>query len=363
MRIRLLYFENADPQIFNLASILSYAYSTRELKVLSPILIIMEGFNKPFSYLGYYQDVDREVKLNNCKTYNVELVRRWKLGMGNIFMDKITGGWAIIFPQIIFKNSIEAYDILVGKVFLDAIRTLGVKDAEYVSPNDIRTKGKKLCGTGVSILNNQEKVLFFNGFTNLWKPDPELPFKILNIPPEKFADKAIKKPEEYFAAIEIDGNHSPKNGEFRDALANAIKKEFNAEIEIDDLNEEEEKIWNKYLTILKSEDFIYRRSTSKFIAKNREYEYRFAQKKYRKLVQASVAINNNKIKDVMITGDFGLVPPDLDEDIARSLIGLNCNDFNSAKDRIMRLMRSEYEIIGATPEEFITPVFIACKGV
>ena len=150
MNIRLLYFEGADPQIFNLASILSYAYSTGELKEMPPTLIVMEGFSRPFSYLGYYQDVDREVKLDNVTKYNVELVRRWKLGMGNIFMDKITGGWAIIFPQKVFKNSAEAYDILVGRVFLDTVKSLGVTNAEYVSPNDIRVKGKKLCGTGLN---------------------------------------------------------------------------------------------------------------------------------------------------------------------------------------------------------------------
>ncbi len=362
MNIRLLYFEKADPQIFNLASIISYAYSTGELRELSPTLIVMEGFSKPFSYLGYYQDVDREVKIDNCKKYNVELVRRWKLGMGNIFMDKITGGWAIILPQRMFNNSSEAYDVLVGKVFLNAVKELGVKDAEYVSPNDIRVKGKKLCGTGVSILNNQREVLFFNGFTNLWKPDPELPFKILNIPPEKFADKAIKKPEEYFASIDIDGILTPKSGDFKESLVNAIKKVFDAKIEIGELNDEEEKIWSKYLSILSSEEFIFRRSTSKFMAKNSTYEYRFAQKKYRKLIQASVALSGNEIKDVMITGDFGLVPPDLDEDITREIIGLKCDEFNVARDKVLKMMKEGREIIGATPEEFITPVFMACKG-
>ncbi|WP_278465170.1 biotin/lipoate A/B protein ligase family protein [Saccharolobus islandicus] len=363
MNIRLLYFEGADPQIFNLASILSYAYSTGELKEMPPTLIVMEGFSRPFSYLGYYQDVDKEVKLDNVTKYNVELVRRWKLGMGNIFMDKITGGWAIIFPQKVFKNSAEAYDILVGRVFLDTVKNLGVTNAEYVSPNDIRVKGKKLCGTGVSILNDKREVVFFNGFTNLWKPDPELPFKILNIPPEKFADKAIKKPEEYFAAIEIDGNLTPKLGDFKEALVKAISKEFNAKVETEELSDEEENIWRKYLNILKSEEFIFRRSTGKFITKNRGYEYRFAQKKYRKLVQASLALDdNNRIKDVMITGDFGLVPPDLDEDITKELIELTCDDFEVAKNRVLKLMKNGYEIIGASPEEFITPVFMACSG-
>ncbi|TRM86464.1 ligase, partial [Sulfolobus sp. E3] len=38
MNIRLLYFEKADPQIFNLASIISYAYSIGELEELYPTL-------------------------------------------------------------------------------------------------------------------------------------------------------------------------------------------------------------------------------------------------------------------------------------------------------------------------------------
>jgi lipoate-protein ligase A len=364
MRLRVLYYKNAEPQIFNLASILSYGYANGELSSMEPTLIIMEGFNKPFSYLGYYQDVDRELKLENCKKYNVEIVRRWKLGLGNIFMDKFTGGWALVLPKNIFSNLTQAYDILVGRVFLNAIKELGVKNAEYVRPNDIRVKGKKLCGTGITVVKNRRETFFFNGFTNLWKPDPELPFKVLNIPPEKFIDKAIKKPEEYFASIDIDGDKSPNEGDFMNSIINSLRGEIKFEPFEDELNDEELRIWNYYLKVLTSDDFIFRRSTSRFKLKNYGYKYKFSQRKFRKLVQASVALDEeNNIHDVMITGDFGLAPPDIDEEIIKLLLGLNCRDFYRAVEIVSRLVEEKnYEITGATPKEFITPVFDACNS-
>lgn len=369
-RIRLLYYRDAEPQTFNLASILSYAYAHGELGTLEPTLIVMEGFSRPFCYMGYYQDIDREVIYDNVVKYGVEIVRRWKLGLGNIFMDKVTGGWAFLMPgpqyKEYFRTAAETYDVLVGRVFLNVVKKLGVLEAVYVPPNDIRIHGKKLCGTGVTIVKGSHgEVNFFNAFTNLTHPDPELPFKVLNIPPEKLRDKGVKRPEEYFASIERDGARgAPKPGEFRDALVEGISEALDAEVYEGELGEDEKRVWERYLSILKSEDFIFRRSTSRFKARMPPgTRYGFAQVKYRKLVQASVAVTpDGVIRDVMITGDFGLVPPDLDEEIARLLVGLRVDQFEEAARRVRELVsKPGYEITGASPEEFITPAFTAAR--
>jgi len=371
LKVRMLYYSQAEPQVFNLISILSYAYAkTGELKELEPTLVVMEGFSRPFCYMGYYQDLDREVIYENAVKYGVEIVRRWKLGLGNIFMYANTGAWAFNMPaptyREYFKSMSEAYDVLAGKIFLKAIHKLGVPDAYYVPPNDIRVKGKKLCGTGVAIESGPYgEVLYFNAFTNLTHPDPTLSFKVLNIPPEKLKDKGIEKPEEYFASIERDGvRGAPRPGEFRDALVEAVSEVLNASIYEGSLTEEESRVWEKYLAILKSEDFIFRRSTSRFKARMPPGTlYGFAQEKYRKLVQASVAVTpDGVIKDVMITGDYGIAPPDADEEIASLIKGLTVNDYEEAVRRVKKLFsKPGYEITGATIEEFLTPVFIAAK--
>lgn len=375
VNLRLLYCRDCDPHIFNLASILAHAYASGELDIVQPTLMVMEGFERPFTYMGYYQDVDREVDLESMKKYGVEIVRRWKLGYGNIFMDKVTGAWALVMPEGVFENYFkdakEAFDVLVGKIFLDAVKRLGVKNAYYAPPNDIRVpvgegKSKKLCGTGVDIASGpQGRALYFNAFTNLRHPDPHLPFKVLRVPLEKILEKGFTSPQEYFASIEKDGGRIPSLGEFKDAIVSAVKETLNIDIEEGSLTLAEETVWKRYLVELKSEEFKFRRSTRKFKESMPEGTlYGFAQAKYRKLVQASVAVDREgTIKAVMTTGDFQVIPADGDEVIAQKLIGFKAWEYEKATSAVNELVNKKgYTIIGATPEEFIKPVFEAAQN-
>lgn len=373
--LRLLYCRNCDPHIFNLTSILAYAYARGEMEDLQPTLMVMEGFGRPFTYMGYYQDVDREVDLENMEKYGVEIVRRWKLGYGNIFMDKVTGAWALVMPDKVYKDYFksvnEAFDILVGKIFLDVVKRLGVKNAYYAPPNDIRVpagrgRSKKLCGTGVDIASGPRgSALYFNAFTNLRHPDPDLPFKVLRVPKEKIVEKGFTSPQEYFASIEKDGGRTPLPGEFKDAIVSAVGKAMNVNVEEGDLTRAEETLWRKYLAILKSREFKFRRSTKKFLEEAPKGTfYGFAQIKYRKLVQASVAVDDKgTIRAVMITGDFHIIPADADEEIAQKLVGFKAWEYEKASRLVSEIVeKNGYTIIGASPEEFIRPVFEAAQN-
>lgn len=373
--LRLLFCRDCDPHIFNLASIMAHAYAKGELEKLQPTLMVMEGFERPFTYMGYYQDVDREVDLENMEKYGVEIVRRWKLGYGNIFMDKVTGAWALVMPggvyEEYFKDAEEAFDVLVGKIFLDAVRRLGVKNAYYAPPNDIRVpleggKSKKLCGTGVDIASGPSgRALYFNAFTNLRHPDPDLPFRVLRVPLEKILEKGFASPQEYFASIERDGGRVPSPGEFKDTLVSIVEETLNVDVEEGGLTAAETEIWRKYLAKLKSMEFKFRRSTRKFMEAMPEGTlYGFAQAKYRKLVQASVAVDREgTIKAVMITGDFQVIPADGDEEIAQRLVGFKAWEYGKAANLVSGIVgRKRYKIIGASPEDFIKPVFEAARN-
>ncbi|WP_338603241.1 hypothetical protein V6M85_03920 [Sulfolobus tengchongensis] len=64
----------------------------------------------------------------------------------------------------------------------------------------------------------------------------------------------------------------------------------------------------------------------------------------------------------MITGDYGLSPPDLDEEIVKRIKGLRYNEYESAVKAIRELIsKPGYEIIGASVEEFLVPVFKAAE--
>jgi lipoate-protein ligase A len=336
--------------------------------------MVMEGFERPFTYMGYYQDVDREVDLEAMERYDVEIVRRWKLGYGNIFMDKVTGAWAFAAPQSFYERYIrdvgEAFDVLVGKIFLETVKAFGVKSAYYAPPNDIRVRdrlgrSKKLCGTGVDIAGGPHgRALYFNAFTNLSHPDPELPFKVLRIPPEKIAEKGFTSPREYFASLEMDGSGPPSPGEFMEVLVEKFEEILGVKVEEARLSLEEERVWSRYLEVLKSDDFKFRRSTRRFMESMPPgARYGFAQIKYRKLVQGHVAVEpGGTIRAAMITGDFQVIPADADEEFAQLAIGRRPGDYEEAAREARRLVEERgYVIVGATPEDFIKPLFKAAE--
>jgi len=133
--------------------------------------------------IGYFQSMELEVQVNECKKRGIDLVRR------------ITGGGAVLheaeltysFVTNTFASDIMQSYILICNPVVQAIRKLGF-DARFAPLNDI------IIGNGVKVSGNaqtrRKNVLLQHG-TILLDLDVERMFSVLKVPSEKMKDKVI----------------------------------------------------------------------------------------------------------------------------------------------------------------------------
>jgi len=348
---RLLFYLDVEPIWSNLLGILLDAHRRRELKEFPPTCLLI-SYNKPFPTVGYYSDMDREINWLNCQALNVYPVRRWHLGGGTVFLGEHTAFMETAQPLREMANTDEAYYLYVGQILTETLKDLGVANAYYRYPNDLRVPpGKKIVGSAFETMGN---FMLGNYSFNRYLPDMELSSITLNIPPEKFKDKKIKELTKYIASAETDGSHVPAMKEVKEAMTRNFKKYANIDLIQRELREEEKAVWQKYSPEILNEGFIWRRSTHKFIARNRGKAITgFHQEKYFKMIQVAIAIDEDrKIHDMMLTGDYFIVPTDTDEKVTAELIGLDATDRKSVTDVITKTFNQPgYEFTGATPEQ------------
>jgi lipoate-protein ligase A len=116
----------------------------------SPNTLIMLQPGAPYAYIGYHQDIEKELDLEYCRSAGLPVIRRSQCG-GATFLD---GGQ--VFYQIVAKKTNSyptAVDAMFKKLITITIETyhrFGVP-AEFKPLNDVVARGKKLSGNGASM--------------------------------------------------------------------------------------------------------------------------------------------------------------------------------------------------------------------
>src|SRR3989338_2291870 len=168
--------------------------------------------------IGYFQSLEKEVRLHECELLGVDVVRR-RTGGGAVYHDsrrEIT--YSVIAPAELFpKDIIESYKLICCWI-IDAFSLLGLK-AEFKPINDIVLEGKKVSGNAQTRRNG---ILLQHG-TILYDLDVKKMFTVLNVGPEKIADKFIANGEERVTGIAK--NSGVSKDEVYKALVSAFTKD------------------------------------------------------------------------------------------------------------------------------------------
>ncbi|MCW3976069.1 MAG: lipoate--protein ligase family protein [Candidatus Bathyarchaeota archaeon] len=80
-----------------------------------------------------------------------------------------------------------------------------------------------------------------------------------------------------------------------------------------------------------------------------------------KLIRVKFSKREDKISDIMISGDFFLHPEDGIEELERRLTGTKI-DLKTLKDIIRNFFSEEYVLIGAKPDDIIRVILLAKKA-
>ena len=101
----------------------------------------------PTALIGRHQDLSRELKLDHCRKAGIGIVRRIT-GGGAIYLDEGQLGWEIVCNRrrIGVATLLDMTARICGAAAA-GLSTLGIA-AEYRPPTDIVVEGQKICGTG-----------------------------------------------------------------------------------------------------------------------------------------------------------------------------------------------------------------------
>jgi lipoate-protein ligase A len=202
--------------------------SARVASGASPPTIRFYGWKPCAISIGYFQSLEREVDLNNCKAAGVDIVRR-RTGGGAVFHEREVT-YSIIGKEELFpKDIIASYREICG-CLIDALGLLGIS-AEFKPINDILVNGKKISGNAQT---RRGGVLLQHG-TLLYEVDVERMFSLLRVSDEKIKDKMIASARERVTSV-----REQKNVDMDDVLA-ALEKGFTQgrEYETGELTREE----------------------------------------------------------------------------------------------------------------------------
>ena len=180
-------------------------------------------WNPPAISIGYFQSLEDEVDIINCRNLGVDYVRRITGGGAVFHENELT--YSIVISEShkkIPKNIMESYGRICGAV-VKGLSNIGI-ESEYKPINDIIASGRKISGNAQT---RKMKTVLQHG-TIIMDVNVEKMFSLLKVPDEKIRDKLISDVKDRVTSIK---HVLDKDIKF-DIAAKAMKKGFEEEFDI-----------------------------------------------------------------------------------------------------------------------------------
>ncbi len=320
---------------------------TEALVIVSPLT--------PLASIGYFQDADKELDLEFCRTFGIPYMRR-EVGGGATYLDGNQ-----IFYQLIWKKDNPKFPKVMKDTFpwfseapVETYRNFGIQ-AEYRAVNDIVTKGgKKIAGEGGGDIG--ECMVFVGGI--LLDFNYEIMSKILKVPDEKFRDKIFKTMEENVTTMKRELGAMPPRSEVVRVLRDQFEKKV-GKLESGSLSPEIVSKMRELEVWMTSDDFLYKK-TPKILkgVKIREGVEIFygLHKAKGGLIRTAEEISKNKIEDITISGDFSFYPKEQLGGVERALVGAPLDESQIVEKVDAYYEKKGIESPGVESKDFATTI-------
>lgn len=248
--------------------------------------IFMLWRNRPCILIGRYQNINLEVNLDFTKEQNMDVIRRLS-GGGAIYCDDQNMQYSFITKKT--KDSVDESFKKFATPVVNALKSLGL-NAQFTGRNDIQIDGAKVSGNAQ--FQNKEKILHHG--TLLYKANIFNLTHALKARDIKFKGKAVQSIRSRVGFI---GDLIDMDIEsFMDYIIDFMKKEYKINKSTILTSEEMEKIYKIKDELFSTDKWNYGTGSLK---KNRK-----AEKYSCGVVEIGVDIEDEKIKDISIEGDF-----------------------------------------------------------
>jgi lipoate-protein ligase A len=298
---------------------------------------------RPSALIGIHQYLSHELKLDYCNAHGIETVRRIT-GGGGLYFDDGQIGWELVFD----RATLGVVDLTeVTRRICEAaalgLQKLGVP-AHYRPRNDIEVDGRKISGTGGFFDGN---LIFYQG-TLLIDFDPGKMLACLNVPAEKLAKRAIDSAAQRIITMrevlrgalpDLDTIYQGLVAGFAEGLGIApIWGEItNYEEELAERVFREEIGTDSYVMMLDAPPADDALVSASLTGRGGS-------------VRADIRLEGarrDRIREVLITGDFFITPPRVVFDLEACLRGLNVADAGEAVESFFRRTPTDFLSLGA----------------
>lgn len=316
---------------------------------------------KPLVSLGYFQEIEKDVDFEFCRKNGIPVVRR-VIGGGGVYLDN-----GQMFYQLIGRTDspttpkgIDAYYRKFLQAPVQVYRNLGI-NAEFKPVNDIQVGGKKISGNGAGDVGDA-RILTGNLILDF---NFDMMVKVLKVPDEKFRDKVAKSLRERMTTILAETGHLPDRDQVKQDLLRLFEKTLDIELNRGSLSGWEKKRMTSLRSRYVSDEWLHMRgggrlADAKIVRISATASVGTANHKAPGgLIRVTLEEFDDRIKDIVISGDFFLVPSDSIVAIEKALVGVKTTG-TEITERLRKVYADKrIDSPGVTPEDFDTAVKLA----
>lgn len=319
----------------------------------SPNTIILLNPSAPSVCIGFHQELEREIDVEFCRKAGLPIIRRGQ-GGGATYLDS-----SQVFYQVVASEGSETIPAGVEAIFkkilqvpVNVYRTLGLP-AEYKSLNDVVVEGnRKISGNGAGRLDGAI-VLVGNIILDL---DYDMIGNVLKVPSEKFRDKLAKSMREWVTSLNRELGRAPTPDEAKSLLVQEFEKVLNIRLVKGEASEEEKRVF-------RDEGLPRHRELEGLRKVKISGDARLAEADHKvgKMIRVTLEIVKNTLKDVLISGDFFMVPEDKLPLLEENLRGAAA-DYPEIYRRVRKFYEdNKVETPGVTVDDLSTTIMKALK--
>lgn len=309
----------------------------------------------PTALIGRHQALSKELKLDFCRDNNIRTVRRIT-GGGALYFDEKQLGWELVFNRATL--GIESLADLTREICEAAahgISKLGV-NAKYRPRNDIEIDGRKVSGTGGFF---DGATLFYQG-TLLVDMDPTLMVQALNVPKQKLEKRSLDSAAQRVVTLRELLGEAPDMDAVKEALAEGFAERLGINPQPGPITEAEEALTKQLFDEeIGTDDFVAEIDDPEAVAGT----LTASQQTAGGLVNAYVRLegpSDNRIREVLVTGDFFVTPPRVVMDLEAALRG---TEAAKVRENVAAFFAgAEVGLLTITPEHFAETIAAAIEA-
>jgi lipoate-protein ligase A len=308
----------------------------------------------PSALVGRHQSLSKEIKQDWCAANGVRTVRRIT-GGGALYMDEGQFGFELVFHRAsLHVNTLGELAKAICEATALGLSKLGVA-AKYRPRNDIEVDGRKISGTGGFFDGD---TLFYQG-TILAEMDPQRMLSALNVPQAKLAKRALDDAGARVVTLkQLLGEAMPARAAIQEALLAGFREGLGIETVCGEITALEEEIARK----AHDEEI----GTDAFVA---EIDTPAADARHASLtgpggtIEAFVRLdgpNNDRVYEVLVTGDFFVTPPRTILDLEHALRGTPVGEIGARVEAFFAA--AGVGLLTAKPADFAAVITEAALG-